>query len=83
MEPASELEELKEMAEVAVFHNKKQGSRWWKQECNRIREKWRLKRQLALRHPHPSGTALPSGTRTAAPRQRRRPAHAAQARLRR
>ena len=46
MEPASELEELKEMAEIAVFHNKKQGSRWWKQECSRIRQKWQRKRQL-------------------------------------
>ena len=39
---ASELADLEEMAKVAEFHQKKQGSRWWKQECARIRQKWQL-----------------------------------------
>ena len=43
---ASELAELEEMAKVAAFYKKKQGSRWWNQECKAISDKWRLKRQL-------------------------------------
>ena len=39
---ASELTDLKEMAEIAVFHGKGKGSRWWNQECARIRKKWQL-----------------------------------------
>ena len=43
---ATELAELEELAKCAAIYGKDKGSRWWKQECNRIREKWRLKRQL-------------------------------------
>ena len=43
---ATELAELEEMAKVAAFYGKKQGSRWWKQECKNISDKWRLKAKL-------------------------------------
>ena len=43
---AEELAELEAMAKVAAFYGKEKGSRWWKQECKNISDKWRLKSKL-------------------------------------
>ena len=43
---ADELEELKKMAEVAEFYGHKPGSRWWKERCKDISDKYRKRARL-------------------------------------